>query len=113
MDYFNRLCYTENMNEEERLLKFLSSKSEKELKVNSEGDAFMEQIKEDVQRLNLSEKTLDELYVEGEEQRIRNTERKIGREEGLEQGTRQGIEQGQKEKGIEIAKYNIPISMDI
>ena len=100
MDYFNRLCYNENMNEEERLLKFLSSRNKEELEANSEGDKFMEEIKEEVERLNVSEKTLDELYVEGEERRVRNTERKIGREEGLGQG----LKQGHKEKSIEIAK---------
>jgi len=105
MDYFNRLCYNENMNEEERLLKFLSSRNKEELEANSEGDKFMEEIKEEVERLNVSEKTLDELYVEGEERRVRNTERKIGREEGLKQG--------HKEEKIEIAKNMLTMDLDI
>ena len=109
MDYFNKLCYSKNMKEEEKLLKFLSSKNKEELEANSEGDAFMEEIKEDVERLNVSEKTLDELYVEGEEQRVRNTERKIGREEGIEEGLQQGIEQ----KSIEIARNMLSMGLDI
>ena len=109
MDYFNRLCYTEDMKEEERLLKFLSSKNEKELEANSEGDRFMEEIKDKVYLLNEDPEIIEQLYVEGEERRVRNTERKLGREEGLEQG----LEQGYKEKSIEIAKNMLKDNMDI
>ena len=117
MDYFNKLCYNEDMKEEERLLKFLSSKSEKELKVNSRGDSFMEEIKDKVFLLNEDPEIIEQLYVEGEEQRVRNTERKLGREEGLEegieQGTRQGIKQGQRQEKLEIAKNMLLKDMDI
>ena len=109
MDYYSRMCYNKDMKEEDRLLKFLSSNNREELKVNSEGDAFMEEIKEEVERLNISEKTLDELYVEGEERRVRNTERKLGREEGIIQG----INQGQKEKSIEKEKNMLSEKLNV
>jgi len=113
MDYFNRLCYTEDMKEEERLLKFLSSKNEKELEANSEGDRFMEEIKDKVYLLNEDPEIIEQLYVEGEERRVRNTERKLGREEGLEQGLEQGVKQGHKEEKLEIAKNMLLKDMDI
>jgi len=56
---------------------------------------------------------IEQLYVEGEERRVRNTERKLGREEGLEQGLEQGVKQGHKEEKIEIAKNMLKDNVDI
>jgi len=41
----------------------------------------MEEIKDKVYLLNEDSEIIEQLYVEGEERRVRNTERKIGREE--------------------------------
>lgn len=65
----------------------------------------MEEIKDKVFLLNEDPEIIEQLYVEGEEQRVRNTERKLGREEGLKQGY--------KEKSIEIAKNMLLKDMDI
>ena len=104
MDYYHRLCYNKNMKEDEKLLKFLSSKDEKELKENSRGDKFMEKLEEEVRILNNDPELMEELLVEGEEERVRNTERLLGRREGLEEGA--------SEEKITIAKNMLNKNMD-
>ena len=109
MDYYHRLCYNEDMKEDEKLLKFLSSKDEKELKENSRGDRFMEKLEEEVRILNNDPELMEELLVEGEEERVRNTERILGRREGIEEGKIEGA----NERNIIIAKNMLNKNMDI
>lgn len=109
MDYYHRLCYNKNMKEDEKLLKFLSSKDEKELKENSRGDKFMEKLEEEVRILNNDPELMEELLVEGEEERVRNTERILGRREGIEEGKIEGA----NERNIIIAKNMLNKIMDI
>lgn len=109
MDYYHRLCYNKNMKEDEKLLKFLSSKDEKELKENSRGDKFMEKLEEEVRILNNDPELMEELLVEGEEERVRNTERLLGRREGLEEG----LKEGANEEKITIAKNMLFMNIDI
>ena len=109
MDYYGRLCYNKNMTEEEKLLKFLSSKDEKELRENSGGDKFMEKLEKEVRILNNDPELMEALIVEGEEERVRNTERLLGKREGIEEGKEEGI----KKEKITIAKNMIKKQMDI
>ncbi len=117
MDYYHKMCYNEGMKERDKLLKFLSSRSEKELEENSNGDEFMEKIVEDVKILNADPEIIEQLYVEGEERRVRNTERKLGHIEGLEEGEKigmtKGMEAGKRENSIEIAKNMLLKDMEV
>lgn len=81
MDYFEKKCYTE-CNEEEKFLKFISSKNKEELEKFCKGDKIMEKIKRNVLKLNTDKDLIESLYVEGEEERMLNTERKLGFESG-------------------------------
>jgi predicted transposase/invertase (TIGR01784 family) len=121
MDYYQKLCYDKNMKKEDKFLKFLSSKTEEELEENSRGDVFMEKVREEVKTLNADPNIIDEIYVEGEEQRMLNTERVLGIAEGEARGEARGKELGKEEgkaigeknKSIEIAKNMLSKNMDI
>lgn len=100
MDYYSSKCYNECSNEE-KFLKFISSRNKEELEEFCKGDKVMEEIKRNVLKLNTDKELIESLYVEGEEERIINTERKIA------------FEEGEIKKSIEIARNMLLKNMSV
>ena len=90
-------------------MKIKLEKLKKELDPNGENLKIIEEYerlqKENPGFLNLYE-------YEKDQKKTINTLQSMAREEGHEEGYNSGISDGEKQKSIEIAKYNVPIGVD-
>lgn len=88
MDYYVNMCYN-GLNEKDKFFKFLSSLTIDEMKKISEGDKLMEEITEEVVKLNSDPDIIKELEDDYDYMRIYNTDMKLARDEAVEEGKKE------------------------
>ena len=105
MDYYVKLWYSKNVENENPFLLLLAAPTIKEVEEISRGDRLMEKIAKEVKKLNFDPKITEEIAIENEHEIWANTMHSRGLEQGLEQGSR--------EKEIEIARNMLDKGIDI
>ena len=100
------MCYDECSKIDKRLWLFgTNSFDEMESVLDDDNRIIIEELR----RLRVNNEFIDEYDYENVQRKLMNSNRNEGYKEGLEDGITQGITQEKQE----IAKYNVPISMDI
>jgi len=126
--YYKDKCYNEEVSKLDRLTKFLGLFGIEKIelaKTLCEGDEYMEDIMNRIEKYNDDEYVIGAYDYEAKMKFIAEIEKeealkeghqegfKIGRKEGLEQGLEQGFEQGIEQKQNEIAKNMLKENIDI
>ena len=109
MDYFKKVWYHGNIQDENPFFMLLAASNKEELDKISKGDRFMEEISKKVKKLNLDPEIVKEIVIENEDEIIKNSIYSNGIKEGISQGIKEGISQGK----IEIAKNLLQMNINI
>lgn len=101
MDYYLKLWYSKNVENENPFLLLLAAPTIEEVDKISRGDKLMEKIAKEVKKLNFDPKITEEIAFENEHEIWANTMHS------------RGFEQGSKEKQLEIAKNMLSKGINI
>jgi len=108
---YKDLCY-DNCNEIEKKLWLFNCKSFEEMK-SQNLSAKDRWIVEELERLSMDDKFIDEYDAEKVNRMMMQTEFDDGFEQGIEQGIEKGIEKGSKETTVEIAKESLKLNIPV
>ncbi len=109
MDYFKKVWYHGNIQDENPFFMLLTASNKEELDKISKGDKFMEEISKKVKKLNLDPEIVKEIVIENEDEIIKNSIYHSGIKDGIKEGIREGISQSK----IEIARNLLKKEIDI
>lgn len=101
MDYYLKIWYSKNVENENPFLLLLAAPTIEEMDKISRGDILMEKIAKEVKKLNFDPKITEEIAFENEHEIWANTMHS------------RGIEEGAKQKEIDIAKNMLNKNMSI